>query len=192
MKAIAITLIAILTVCYPLLVYWGLSNFDVSLLAIAAIIIVVAQFGLRSLQNSKNFKLFLPLTISLVITYTMAYLLKNSLYMLFTPVFINANFFIIFTLSIITPPSMVERFARIRYKDLPPDAVPYCRKVTFIWMTFFVINGGIALWTIYQDFKVWAFYNGVVAYVLMGLLFAGEFIYRELFIKKKSKAVQTL
>lgn len=192
MKAIALTLIAILTICYPLLVYWGLNNFDTSLLAIAGIVIVVSQLVLRSFQTSENFKLFLPLTIGLVATYLMAYFLKNSLYMKLTPVLININFFILFTSSIIKPPSMIERFARVRYKDLPPEAIPYCRKVTFVWMAFFVMNGGIALWTVTQDFKVWTFYNGIVAYILMGILFGGEFIYREIFIKKKSNKTQLL
>lgn len=192
LKAIAVTLIAILTLCYPLLVYWGLNNFDISILAIAGIFLVVTQLILRSIQTKNNFKIFLPLTIGLVTTYFMAYFLKNSLYMKFTPVLINLNFFILFAMSIFNPPTMIERFARIRFKDLPPEAIPYCRKVTFIWMAFFVVNGSIALWTVSQDFRVWTLYNGIIAYILMGILFGAEFIYREFFMKKKSNATQLL
>ena len=106
--------------------------------------------------------------------------------MQFTPVIINLNFLILFATSMFKPPSMVERFARLRFKDLPPVATPYCRKVTLIWILFFIANGSIAYWTIFQDIKVWTFYNGFLAYILMGFLFASEFLYRTFFLKKKT------
>lgn len=187
MKILGFVLIAVLTISYPFLIYFGLSSkLDVSVLAIAGGIIAITQFVFRSMEAKNNFRLFLPLTIGLVATYTMAYFLKDSLFMKFTPVLISLNFFIIFTASIIKPPSMVERFARIRFKDLPSEAIPYCRKVTFIWIAFFIGNGSVAFWTAFQDLKTWAFYNGFLAYILMGILFAAEFLYRTFFLKKKS------
>lgn len=189
MKFFVFILIAITTICYPFLIYWGLSNFDISILAIGGILLATIQFSLRSLENKKNIKQFLPLTLALLITYFFAFFLKDSIYMQFTPVIVNLNFLILFSTSLFKPPSMVERFARLRYKDLPPEATPYCRKVTLIWMLFFIANGSIAFWSVFQDLKTWTFYNGFLAYILMGILFASEFLYRSLFIKKKTNPV---
>jgi uncharacterized membrane protein len=73
---------------------------------------------------------------------------------------------------------MIERIARIREPNLPDAAVRYTRIVTEVWCLFFVLNA-VALYTaLAADIEVWALYNGVIAYVLMGLLFAGEYLVR--------------
>jgi uncharacterized membrane protein len=78
-----------------------------------------------------------------------------------------------------SPQSLVERIARIQHPNLPPEGVVYTRRVTQIWCVFFVVNGGIALVTaLWSSFEIWSLYNGLIAYVLMGLLFAGEYIVR--------------
>jgi uncharacterized membrane protein len=184
---------AITTICYPFLVYWGLSSeCDTSVLAIGGAILVLLQFGLRSLEAKKNIRLFLPLALALLATYIAAYFLKNSLYMRFTPVLVNLNFLVLFASSLFKQPSMVERFARIRFKDLPPEAIPYCRKITIIWVLFFIGNGSVAFWTAFQDLKIWTFYNGFLAYILMGAIFAGEFLYRTFMLKKKTNHIQQI
>jgi hypothetical protein len=50
-----------------------------------------------------------------------------------------------------------------------------------VWCTFFTFNGlvaaALALWaTLYW----WTLYNGLIAYILMGMLFAAEYIPRKL------------
>jgi uncharacterized membrane protein len=45
-------------------------------------------------------------------------------------------------------------------------------------------NGLAALYTaLYASFETWAFYNGLVAYVLIGCLLGGEFWYRHRYLK---------
>ena len=45
--------------------------------------------------------------------------------------------------------------------------------------TFFILNGSIAAWSaLFASREVWAIYNGGVAYLLMGALFAGEWLFR--------------
>lgn len=189
LKVFIFILVAMTTVCYPFLIYWGLNSFqNVSILAIGGIVLTVLQFSLRSIEAKKKILQFLPLALALIITYTIAFFLNKSIYMQFTPVIINLNFLILFVISLFKPPSMVERFARLRFKDLPPEAIPYCRKVTLIWILFFIGNGSIACWTVFQELKIWTFYNGFLAYLLMGILFASEYLYRTFFIKKKTKS----
>jgi len=95
------------------------------------------------------------------------------------PVLINMIMLVLFGYSLIFPPAIIERIARIREPDLPPRAIVYTRRVTQVWCGFFAINGGIALLTVlWCSPKIWALYNGVISYLLMGLLFGGEYLVR--------------
>jgi uncharacterized membrane protein len=83
---------------------------------------------------------------------------------------------------LISPPSIVERLARVREPDLPAAAIGYTRRVTQVWCVFFVINGSIALATaLWASEAVWSLYTSVIAYILMGTLFGGEYLVRRRF-----------
>lgn len=96
------------------------------------------------------------------------------------PVFMNAAMLAAFASTLWSPPSMIERFARMMEPDLPESGVRYTRKVTIVWIGFFVLNGTIALWSVLQPgWKLWLLYNGFIAYVAAGLLFGGEYLVRQ-------------
>ena len=84
-------------------------------------------------------------------------------------------------LSLRLPPTVVERLARLQEPDLPPDsgglhAARHADVVRLLhpqWRHRAVIT---ALWS---SERVWALYNGLIAYVLMGTLFAGEWLVRQ-------------
>lgn len=81
---------------------------------------------------------------------------------------------------------LVERLARLREPNLPPEGVRYTRKVTLVWCGFFVGNGTMALFTVLQgDMHLWTLWNGMVAYILMGMLMAAEWLVRQRVIKKE-------
>ena len=64
--------------------------------------------------------------------------------------------------------------------DLAPAAVAYTRRVTQVWCGFFVFNGAVSLGTaLWGSPAAWALYNGLLAYVLMGVLFGGEWLLRQ-------------
>lgn len=95
------------------------------------------------------------------------------------PVFVNAALLVAFAASVISPPTIAERFARSMEPDLPEEGVRYTRKVTIAWVVFFVLNGTIALWTVMQPgWNAWLLYNGLIAYAAAGALFAGEYLVR--------------
>ncbi|MBO9188848.1 MAG: hypothetical protein J7E00_03115, partial [Escherichia coli] len=80
---------------------------------------------------------------------------------------------------------IVERLARLQEPDLPEKGVRYTRHVTQIWCGFFIINGGIALFTaLYADMSLWTAWNGMIAYLLMGTLMAGEWLVRRQVMKR--------
>lgn len=95
------------------------------------------------------------------------------------PVLVSLMLLAVFTGSLLRPPNVIERLARLSDPLLPPQAVAYTRKVALAWCLFFACNGSIALATAWLGSdKAWLFYNGFLAYVLMGALFAGEWVLR--------------
>jgi uncharacterized membrane protein len=107
-----------------------------------------------------------------------ALFLRDGLPLQYYPVAVNALFLCVFAASLAQEQSLVERLAQRAEPDLPPAGRRYARRVTQAWCVFFAGNGALALWSIAAGEAVWAFYNGFVAYVGMGLMFAGEWLIR--------------
>jgi uncharacterized membrane protein len=86
---------------------------------------------------------------------------------------------LVFAWSLNDPPSLIERFARLRRRDLPAEASAYCRKVTMVWALWLLVNAaisaGLALW---GSLASWAVWTGLFSYLGMGLLFVCEMIVR--------------
>ena len=95
------------------------------------------------------------------------------------PVAVNLVMLLVFAGSLIKGPPLIEQLARLREPDLPPRAIAYTRRVTQAWCGFFLANGSVAAWTAWQaSFELWALYNGVIGYLLIGAMFAAEWIIR--------------
>jgi uncharacterized membrane protein len=96
------------------------------------------------------------------------------------PVAVNAIMLMVFLTSLWHGMPVVERLARLREPDLPPEAIRYTRQVTWAWCGFFAFNGTIAAGTaLYASLKTWTLYNGVISYVLIALMFSGEWVLRQ-------------
>ncbi|MEG0248407.1 MAG: hypothetical protein RR726_38875 [Pseudomonas sp.] len=96
------------------------------------------------------------------------------------PVLISALMLALFGLSLKYGPPLVERLARLREPQLPDVAIRYTRQVTKVWCLFFLFNGLIAAaLTLWAPLSWWTLYNGLIAYGLMGLLFAIEWLIRQ-------------
>jgi len=95
------------------------------------------------------------------------------------PVVVNAVLLAVFAASLVRPPTVIERIARLTEPALPAAGVAYTRKVTQLWCVFFVVNGSVALGTtLWASNEVWVLYNGLVAYLLMGAVFGIEWLVR--------------
>ena len=104
---------------------------------------------------------------------------QPDLGMRFYPVGVSVAMLLLFSSSLVSGMPLIEQIARLKNPQLPPAAIPYTRKVTWVWCLFFVVNGSIAAWTaLYGSMQQWLAYNGIISYCLMGLMFAGEWILR--------------
>ena len=100
-------------------------------------------------------------------------------FMFYYPVAVNLIMLAVFASSLKGKQSIVERLARLQDPDLSPRGVHYTRNVTKAWCVFFVLNGAIAAGTaIIGDLKLWTWWNGLLSYGAMGLMFGGEYLLR--------------
>lgn len=159
---------------YPFAIYLGLGSFDPRWLALLLIAIV----GLRLAASRLKPPTAIPLAIAIAAATGYTLITGSQYGLLLYPVLVNGALLLLFAASLLRPPSVIETLARLREPDLPDAALAYTRKVTLVWAVFFALNGAIALATLYLDRTWWALYNGLIAYLLMGLLFGAEWLVR--------------
>ncbi|KAA2285946.1 hypothetical protein [Arenimonas fontis] len=157
------------TLLYPLAIWLGLARFEPRNLAL--ILLVVAL--LRVFASPQPAWLLAAGAAALLSL--LAWLGNAGLPLKLYPVVVNTVMLALFGWSLRHPPTVIERIARLRHPDLPGQARPWLVKVTRAWCLFFVGNGAVALWTaLAGSDAAWALYNGAIAYVLMGMMFLGE------------------
>ena len=105
------------------------------------------------------------------------YLLKANVWFRLYPAMMVAIALAAFSVSLFRTP-LVESIARRMGEGLDERGVAYCRTVTRVWTAFLAVHLAVTIATVFASQEVWAIYNGCVAYVLMGALFAGEWIVR--------------
>jgi uncharacterized membrane protein len=165
---------------YPLTIYFGLQLLEPRYVAM----VLAALLLLRWRRNAGRFlaglkAMHLGVIVALAGLAALTMLTNSELLLRLYPAAMNLGFLLLFGLSLWFPPTMIERFARLQEPDLPPDGVIYTRRVTQVWCGFLAANGAVALWTAcYASRETWELYNGLIAYLLMGLLFAGEWLVR--------------
>lgn len=175
---------------YPLLIYFGLRVLEPRVLGG----LLALLFILRQRKASAKFFRDTATTEKLLLlgflALSLAIIASNSELLLRTyPAVMSFGMLVLFSTTLFRPPSMIERFARLSRPDLPPDRVLYTRRVTQIWCAFFVINGAIAMATIFASREIWALWNGLLSYIAMGTLFVGEKIFRYYTGRPKPTAV---
>lgn len=166
-------LIGVVTVSYPLAIYFSLGHFEPRWIALILLSVAV----MRALTSPEKFWRYAA-GAALILALLSMYLNQATPLKLY-PVIVSATLLSVFAISLWHPPSVIERLARLQDPNLPEQAVAYTKKVTAVWCFFFLVNGAIALFTaLYASDKIWALYNGLISYCLMGLLFAGEWLIR--------------
>ena len=163
----------LLTVAYPLLVYLAMGRFEPRWMAL----LLFALALLRALTSRQP--LWMAAAAGAGVLALLTTLLNQALPLKLYPLLVNVVMLLVFATSLRFGPPVVERLARLQEPDLPSFAVAYTRKVTQVWCGFFVLNGGLALVTaLWASDRTWALYNGLLAYVMMAVLFAGEWLVR--------------
>jgi len=164
---------------YPLLVYFGTTVLSPMLLVLIGLSLMsIRLFVMRQNADIKIWKIaFLIASFGLV---GMLFLNAHMAVQAY-PVVVSLSVASIFGLSLLYPPTMVERIARLMEPNLPPSGVIYTRRVTMVWTIFLLMNALISVATsIWGTLAQWTLWNGLISYLLMGMLFVGEIIVRRI------------
>lgn len=171
---------AALLLAYPLLVYAGLARLDARLIwillgALALARLFLARERLARLRGG----LTLPLALLGAGLLAVGVFSNDARTLFLVPAGINLALLASFGASLWKGPPLVETFARLQTDVLSEPEVRYCRAVTRLWCGFFLLNAAaivaLALWGTPGE---WAAYTGLVSYLLVGVLFAGEYVWR--------------
>ncbi|MGE8496627.1 MAG: hypothetical protein ACN6O6_03905 [Pseudomonas sp.] len=160
---------------YPFAVYFGMEHLSPRLFAALLGSLWLARLLLDKKRPGGRWMAIAALTFCVLLA-----LAGDPALLRWYPVLLSGLLLGLFGLSLKFGPPMVERLARLREPHLPDVAVRYTRTVTQVWAWFFLGNGlvttALALWA---PLSWWTLYTGLIAYVLMGLLFAGEWLVRQ-------------
>lgn len=180
-------LTGVLFVVWPFVIWLGLTQN--SLQWLLPVLIVLFLLRLQQANQKAGPMRYAVQTVAAagVLLSAASFLLKSHELLLFYPVVINSTMLAVFGGSLWTNMPIIERLARLQEPNLPPEGVLYTRRVTQVWCVFFVFNGSIALATaLYADIQLWTVWNGIISYVLMGVLMGGELLVRRYMMSKET------
>jgi len=180
---VAQILTTLVILAYPLLIWYAHGKIEPRQLAL--VLVGVAALRLLTCKIGRHYR-WISLAALLLAVPALFWnaLLPLKLY----PVAISIGMLSLFGASLLRPPSIIERFARLQDPELPPFAIAYTRRVTQVWCLFFAFNGSVAFATaVWASEAVWSLYTGLISYVLMGALFTGEYLVR-LYVRRQHHA----
>ncbi len=177
-----VILATVVGVAYPFAVYFGLQLF--SPLTIAFCLMGFLAFRMFVQWREKKQKLEMIALVLTLICVGGLLLVDRMLAVKSYPVALSLSLAGVFSYSVLHPPTIIERFARMGEPNLNEHGVRYTRRVTFVWIAFFILNAALSSATaVYADLEVWTFYNGFLSYIFIGLIMAVELVVRH-FVKK--------
>ncbi|WP_318392191.1 hypothetical protein [Enterobacter sp.] len=179
---------ALLMLGWPFFIWFGLTHNSLHwLLPLMALLLIVRLRQIRQMTGPMR-AVLQSVALAGIALCIASSLLKSHQLLLFYPLAVNLVMLCVFAGSLWTTQPLVERLARLRDPDLPAAAVRYTRRVTQVWCVFFIINGTLALLTaVHGDMQLWTAWNGLIAYLLMGTLMAGEWLVRCRVIKRETR-----
>ncbi|ATM93564.1 TPA: hypothetical protein QHU19_001897 [Klebsiella aerogenes] len=175
----------LLLLAWPFLIWFGLAHNSLPWLLPLMALLLFLRFRQTRRQSGPLSVVTQIVAVAGMTLCIASFLLKTHQLLLFYPVVVSGVMLAVFGGSLWSSMPVVERLARLRDPVLSEQAVRYTRRVTQIWCAFFIGNGGIALVTaLYGDMSLWTAWNGMISYLLMGMLMAGEWLVRQRVIKR--------
>jgi len=181
MKAALGAVSALFIVASPWVLYWTLSHQEVKVAAITLIgwVIVRAIPVLVSAKREHRVAALQLPAIALGFA-ILGWVSNNGTWLLVLPSATQATFGLAFLRSLSGVP-LIEHFARMMKPELSAPELAHCRRWTVIWGIYLLVLAALGLVLArWAALAVWTVYVGVVNYVLVGVLFAVEYLIRKI------------
>ncbi len=167
----------IVAAAYPLLVYYGITQSLIPKRLLLIVSFAMLLLVIRTTSLSGAARIAQPMMLAGIAVASL--LVDTDKVVLVLPVVINILLLIGFWASLHSAMPIVERFARLQASHLGKEEIRYCRSVTVVWCVFFVANAtGAALLAAFAPLSWWAWYTGVLSHLLVGSVFAIEYLVR--------------
>ncbi len=169
----------VLLVAWPLLVFFGGERFGTRGVALLLLALALPALVRAVAAGRRAARTLLGSSGGVVAILALSALLDHPALLLAYPALVNLVLLVQFGSSLRGTP-FVERFARLVDPELSEPEVRYCRTVTRVWCAFFALNGvAAALLAAFAPRAWWAAYTGLLSYLLVGALFAAEWLVRK-------------
>lgn len=181
MKRVLGALSVLLFLASPWVLYLTLSQHRLDLAALVLVgwgALRAAPILLAAEREHRLAALQLP---AIALTFALlGWLLQDGLPLLILPSATQAAIALVFLRSLRTTP-LIERFARMVKKELSPPELAHCRRWTGVWAGYLLVlaAGGLAL-ARWASLATWTLYVGLLNYLLIGALFAVEYLVRKI------------
>lgn len=165
----------------PWVLYWTLSQHEVgvaALMLVGWVIVRTLPVLISAKREQRRAALQLP-AIALGFA-LLGWISNNGTWLLILPSATQATFGLAFLRSLSGTP-LIEHFARMVKPELSAAEQGHCRAWTRIWGIYLLVLAALGLALAYwAPLGVWTIYVGVVSYVLVGVLFAIEYVIRKI------------
>ena len=167
-------------VASPWVLYWTLSQGDVTVAAITLIAWVIVRTIPVLLSAKKEQRLAaLQLPAIALVFAILGWIFDKGVLLMILPSATQAAFGLTFLRSLKTTP-LIEHFARMVKPALSPGELVHCRSWTRIWGFYLLVLAALGLvLAAVATLEVWTIYVGLVSYGLVGVLFAIEYLVRK-------------
>jgi uncharacterized membrane protein len=188
MKKLLGLISALFVVASPWVLYWTLSQHRIDVAAgalIGWVILRTIPIVLSARREQRMAAIQLP-AIALVFA-VLGWLWNDASCLLVLPSATQAAFGVAFLRSLSGVP-LVEHFARMVKPELSAAELAHCRSWTRIWGGYLIALAALGLVLArWAPLAVWTVYVGAVVYVLVGALFAVEYVIRKIRFRDYSR-----
>lgn len=167
---------------YPVIVYVSIQHLPISFFGVILVLLLLLRCGVM-LPTERH--LLLPVLLIHVTYSTVTAITGSRQLLLWYPALVNFSLCALFALSLKEEKSILLRLVQARKVQISVYAPRYLNRLTVVWAVFFLLNGLMAILTTMISVKVWALYNGFIAYTLVATLFIAELAFRRYYKRRK-------
>ena len=182
---LTVALLALPLALFPLLMFWWFDSLSMQVWVGAFCALAALRIGLLSGWTLAKKAAAIA---TLLVLFGVTTGLQDLLLFKFYPVVVSLVAATFFASTLRSPPSAIERISTRFGVAVTGPAVPYTRRLTMVWLAFFLCNAGIAGYLAVEgSMAAWALYNGAISYLIIFILLLVEYPIRLLYRKHHAR-----